>query len=162
MALRKHFEELENLISASAELAKIRPKLYSLCEHAEAAEMDVQRLNAEAHRYKRTIEEYERKIEKLEKQVGNPDEVDGDGFKFLILLFDQARALPIEEIARALGLAKPEAEYHRDVLLKKQMIWKKGEGYSGYSGYSGSGESRSSYDLYDLTEKGRAYVVKHR
>src|SRR2546426_485698 len=115
--LTKLFDELDNLIGSSAKIATIRNKLQTLREQAEAVEKENLTLKSEAHGSKRRIEE-------LEQQVGDPDKVDGTGFKFLILLFDKAGALSIEEIAPALGLKKPDAEYYRDVLLKKQMIWK--------------------------------------
>jgi DNA-binding transcriptional ArsR family regulator len=113
--LEKFFDELDSLISSNANFATIRNKLQTLREQAEAVEMENQTLNSEAHADKRRIEE-------LEKQVGDPDKVDGTGFKFLRLLFDKACPLSIEDIAPHLGLSKPEAEYHRDVLLKKNNL----------------------------------------
>jgi hypothetical protein len=151
MALREHFEELENLISGSAELAKIRNKLYWLCDQSEAAEMDVQRLNSKVH-------EYERRIAHFEEHYEDPDEVDELGLRFLRVLFDKADALSIEQITQALDLPKAKVEHCRDVLIDKKMIEKAGEGRSGFSGDSRVEDWRSDY--FGLSVKGRKYVAE--
>jgi predicted nuclease with TOPRIM domain len=150
--LEKFFDELDSAIgNGKTNSATLRNMLQSLREQAEAVEMEVRKLNAEAHSYKRRIEE-------LEKQVGDPDKVDELGLRFLKVLFDRADGLSIEQITQALDLPKAKIAHCCDVLLEKKMIEKAGEGRSGYSGHSRFEDWRSDY--FGLTAKGRKYVAE--
>ena len=71
-----------------------------------------------------------------------------DAVRFLKVLFEQG-AQPVSQIAALLGIQKGFGEYHRDELLKREMI--------GYPMVRTLGRESSLL----LKPKGRAYLVVH-
>jgi chromosome segregation ATPase len=101
-------------------------------------------LETEKANLKEKLADLEQQLDRLRSK----EELHQDAIRFLKALF-QSGELPLSEIARIIGVNKGIAEYHRDQLLKAEMI--------GYPMMVTRGQEPSVM----LESKGRAYLVEH-
>jgi len=146
MALVELINSLIDDIGSGLSEAKIRSRLLSLREQAEAFEARLQQVEADFKRLEANTEQ-----QNLTQKEGRLDEISEKLLRFL----SGPQRPSLEQAAKALGIAQIVAQHHANILVEKGMI---------DLGSAGQGQGRYSFSrtVCTLTPKGTAYVVENK